>query len=217
LSRLDFSLTQILEQAIERTADEHRDTCDLNDPGTPSSTVVITRIQPDSIDYLVLADSVLVIVQNDDITIKTDDREGQVGQRYRSIMDNLTNGTPEHDDARRQYVQKMREHRNVSDGFWVAAADPKAAQQALTGSLPAAAAQSIALLSDGASRLVDRFGLMTWNELMATLSSHGPSELIRQVRLAERMDIGGSRWPRGKTYDDATAVFLEIDREFVMS
>ena len=67
------------------------------------------------------------------------------------------------------------------------------------------------LLSDGASRLVDPFGLATWEELLALLDENSPEELVRQVRAAEAVDPEGRQWPRTKRSDDATAVYLLID------
>jgi hypothetical protein len=68
------------------------------------------------------------------------------------------------------------------------------------------------LLSDGASRLVDPFGLATWEELLALLDENGPDELLRQVRAAEAGDPEGRQWPRTNRSDDATAVYLDLDQ-----
>jgi hypothetical protein len=96
-------------------------------------------------------------------------------------------------------------------GYWVAAADPEAASQAVTGTLPGKALRRAVLLSDGASRLVDLFGLATWEELVELLDESGPEELLRQVRAAEAVDPEGRQWPRTKRSDDATAVYLAMD------
>lgn len=69
---------------------------------------------------------------------------------------------------------------------------------------------AVALLSDGASRLTDRFRIASWPELMSVLSTDGPNGLLRAVRTAEESDPQGHRWPRGKTYDDATAIYWPI-------
>jgi hypothetical protein len=95
-------------------------------------------------------------------------------------------------------------------GYWLAAADPAAAGHALTGSEPLAGLSAVALLSDGASRLADRFHLATWAQIWGILTRDGPSGLIGQVRAAESADPRGERWPRGKIHDDATAVFWPI-------
>ena len=70
---------------------------------------------------------------------------------------------------------------------------------------------AVALLSDGATRLADRYHLATWDQLAAILDDHGPAGLIRQVRAAEDSDPEGRRWPRGKTRDDATAAYWQFD------
>jgi hypothetical protein len=100
--------------------------------------------------------------------------------------------------------------RNRPGGHWVAAADPQAASQALTGTLPGTSLCRAVLLSDGASRLVDLFELATWEELLALLDESGPEELLRQIRAAEALDAKGRQWPRTKRSDDATAVYLVL-------
>ena len=95
-------------------------------------------------------------------------------------------------------------------GYWVAAANPHAAHEALVGSEPISTLTGAALLSDGASRIVDRFGLATWADLVEVLDREGPKSLIEHVREAERSDVEGSRWPRGKGLDDATAAWCRF-------
>jgi hypothetical protein len=67
--------------------------------------------------------------------------------------------------------------------------------------------RAAAVLSDGASRLVDRFGLARWEDVLKTLDTLGPCDLLRQVRGAENSDPDGSRWPRGKVHDDGTVAY----------
>jgi hypothetical protein len=83
----------------------------------------------------------------------------------------------------------------------------------VTGTLPAKSLHRAVLLSDGASRLVDLFELATWEELLALLDENGPDELLRQVRAAEAVDAEGRQWPRTKRSDDATAVYLVLNRD----
>jgi hypothetical protein len=88
----------------------------------------------------------------------------------------------------------------------VASTRPEAAYEGLTGEVPVEGLRCAAVLSDGASRLVERFGLMDWGELLRLLDEEGPRELVRRTRAAEAT---GTR-PRGKQYDDATAVFVRF-------
>jgi len=87
------------------------------------------------------------------------------------------------------------------------AADPSAADEAIVGDAPIGDLASVALLSDGASRIVDLFSLTDWPGVAALLGSGGTGELIRRVRAAEDEDPRGARWPRGKAHDDATVAY----------
>ncbi|WP_440069585.1 protein phosphatase 2C domain-containing protein [Streptosporangium sp. OZ121] len=203
------TLTEILANGIKAVASLHDFVCDLTHPGSPSATVVMVRRTAGDLDFLVLADSVLVldVVGQAEPTVVCDDRVDRIGRAHRSTMDGLAHGSAEHVTARREYVETMRDHRNREGGFWIAAVDPLTAEQSLTGTLPAHRVRAAALLSDGASRLVDLFELATWREALDTLERSGPGELIRRVREAEHTDPEGSRWPRTKIHDDATAVY----------
>ncbi|WP_219461225.1 protein phosphatase 2C domain-containing protein [Nonomuraea rhizosphaerae] len=211
MSRGADSLAGTLADAIKAVAGLHDGACDLSHPGTPSATVIMLRRSIDVLEWLVLADSTLLLdLGTAEPMVITDDREALVGARYRAAMDALDSGSPAHVAARRDYVESMREHRNRDGGFWVAATDPLAVEQALVGAVPAADVRAAALLSDGASRLVDRFGLATWQQTLDGLHRYGPADLIATVRAAEESDADGRRWPRGKTHDDATALYCRF-------
>lgn len=208
----DRALTDCLADAITTTAALHPE-CDLTHPGTPSATVIAVRLTGQDLEYLVLADSTLVLEHTDPTAgpaAITDDREAQVGAAFRGSMDAVPIGTPDHADALRAYVEAMRAHRNQQDGFWVATADPAAAYASLTGSVPRADVTGFTMLSDGASRLVDRFHLADWTEALKLIRDHGPAALIREVRTAELSDINGQRWPRGKAHDDAAVATVTL-------
>jgi hypothetical protein len=79
----------------------------------------------------------------------------------------------------------LRANRNQPGGFWVAKDDPRAADEAITGSCPVSELTGAVLLSNGASRIVDRFRLTDWPGVMAVLASSGPAEIIHRVRQAE--------------------------------
>ncbi|MFE4600385.1 integrase [Kitasatospora indigofera] len=162
----------------------------------------------EAVEYLVLAGSTLVLKHADERgpLAVTDDREALVGAALRGAMDAESAGTAEHADALRGYVEAMRAHHNQPEGFWVAAADPAAAYASLTGSVPRADLTGVPLLSDGASRLVDRFELTDRAEALRLIREQGPTALIRDVRAAELSDTEGWRWPRGKTHDDTAVV-----------
>jgi hypothetical protein len=101
----------------------------------------------------------------------------------------------------------------ITDAHPAARADPDAARQASTGTLPLAGLLGIALLSDGAARITDRYGLLTWPASLGVIRDHSPAALIRQVRAAEDSDPDGARWPRRKIRDDATVIWWHLGHD----
>jgi hypothetical protein len=204
------TLVHALAEAIRQVADLHPD-CDLTHPGTPSSTLVLLRTLGERADYLVLADAVMLLDTSDGLQVVSDDRVNNLATRERAAASRLPTGSARHLRRRVQLTTALRRSRNQPGGYWVAAADPLAATQAITGSLRSKDLHRAVLLSDGASRLVDVFGLATWNELLMLLDESGPGELVRRVRAAEAADPQGRRWPRTKSHDDATGIYLVLD------
>lgn len=207
--RPGIPLAEGLADAIAAVAEKHGQTCDTSHPGHPSATVAILRESAETYDYLVLADSTVAINTAAGIEAITDDRLDTVATEYHHALRSAPQGTDEHATAFGNLTTALRRHRNQAGGFWVAAIDPEAAHQALAGSVERSKVISAAVLSDGASIIVDRFHLMEWPAAFELLASAGPSGLIDKVRKAELSDATGERWPRGKVHDDATAVYCE--------
>lgn len=176
-------LADILATAIVSTCRYHSGTCDLSNPDSPSSTVAIVRERDGLPDYLVLGDSPVILWRGD----------GTV----QPVADNRTDYLP---GGRPYSVELVRRCRNVPGGFWVASTKPEAAYEAVSGSAEGIA--SAALLTDGVTRLADRYG-MHWDEMLAILQHQGPAALIRRVRQAEDADPPAY----GKVHDDATAIW----------
>jgi hypothetical protein len=204
------ALADALAAAIRQVADLHPG-CDLSHPGTPSATVLLLRALGERADYLVLADAVLLLDTLDGLRVVSDDRVTRLATTERAAASTPPTGSARHLRRRAQLTTALRRARNRPGGYWVAATDPQAATQAITGSLARKNLHRAVLLSDGASRLVDVFGLATWTELLALLDESGPAELLRRVRAAEAADPEGRRWPRTKSSDDATAIYLILD------
>src|SRR5690349_155692 len=180
----ECDLAALLAEAIDHVTDDHRSTCDVANPISPSATAVILRRSGESIDYLVLGDSTLVLdLAGGAPLVVTDSREVIISKPYESALA----ATIPKSDEYQQLLQDLRAHRNQPGGFWLAKDDPRAANEAMTGSCPSSELTAAALLSNGASRIVDRFGLCDWPEVMAVLASSGPAEIIRRVRQAETL------------------------------
>lgn len=179
-------LTGILAAAIEDTRNRHAGTCDLSNPDSPSTTVSIVRVAGDSLDYLTLGDSPVVLWEPRRGTrVFIDDR-----------IAHLPGGRP-------YTFELVRSLRNRPAGFWIASTVPEAAYQAITGTAEVRPDTEVAMFTDGVTRLVEFYGY-TWDRLFAELRATTPQALIASVRALER-ERG---IPHGKQHDDATALHL---------
>ncbi|MGH4013126.1 MAG: protein phosphatase 2C domain-containing protein [Pseudonocardiaceae bacterium] len=202
------SLADAVALAITEVAALHPG-CDLANPGTPSAAVAVVRRRAHMLDYLVLADTVVILRSpSGRITRVTDDRVDHVAGEARSAALSSPIGSTSHRKAVVELVDAQRPLRNTPQGYWVASTNPLAAKHAITGSLATSAVLDVALMSDGASRYVDLFNVASWSETLDLLRSAGPDELIHRVREQEKSDPDGKRWPRYKSADDATVVYV---------
>jgi hypothetical protein len=189
-AELGEPLPDLLAEAIKATCDTHGASCDLGNPDSPSATVVMLRRHKDKLDWLVLADSSLVL-----------DVDGEIW----AVVDDRTARLPSYT------TEAVRAARNSPDGFWVASTRPEAAYQAVTGSITADQVRRAGLFSDGATRLVERYGQLDWPGLLDLLDSHGQQAVIQHTRAAEQAETGAERaGRRGKRHDDATAVLVRF-------
>ncbi|WP_344484961.1 hypothetical protein [Nonomuraea monospora] len=178
------SLPALLADAIEQVTDAHRDTCDVTNRLSPSAAVAILRLSDGLVEYLVLGDAYVVLDRADGPPlVVSDPREVVISRSYEPALKTATAGSDEYN----KILSDLRSNRNHPGGFWVAKDDPRAAQEAVTGNCPASGLTpaGAALLSNGASGIVDRFGLTDWPGVMAVLASSGPDEILRRVRQAE--------------------------------
>jgi hypothetical protein len=208
------SLSEAMAVAIGRVRDDHGDRCDLDNPGTPAASICLIRPTQHKLEYLLLCDCTLVIDDGQEAHSLTDQRFERAISAIRdeSLALPMPYGSDEHAAELLAVNRRKRLLTNTPDGYWIAAASPEAAHHAVTGDLDIGPShvRSVALLTDGAARLVDPFALMSWRELMDLLAGQGPEALIRTVRAAEQRDPGGSKHPRFKKHDDATAIFCSF-------
>ena len=176
-------LADVLADAIAETRHAHEDTCDLANPDSPSSTVSIVRTREGHcLDYLALGDSPLIL---------------RTGQQIQAIKDDRTDHLPGGRPYSYELITRMR---NADNGFWVASTNIDAAYHAVCGST--ANVTDLAMLTDGATRLVDFYGY-TWDGLFRVVAGEGPAEIIRRVRVKE----SAAPPPHGKMHDDVTALY----------
>lgn len=199
-----LDLQESLGRAIEDVAGMHS-ACDLEHPGTPSAGIAVVHVTEGLLRYLVLGDVTIAIDTTTGPVVITDQRVSATASVERAEADVWPIGTPQKAAALLKMKPVELAARNVDDGYWIAAADPSAAEHAITGEIPFAEARRFAVLTDGAMRYSDLFNM---GDLSSVLDI-APDRLIRLVRNAEDHDPLGIRYPRNKRHDDATAVLAQ--------
>jgi hypothetical protein len=209
IHRASLGPRKALATAIEDTTDQHRGTCDLTHPGTPAAAVAIAQFSTTELRYLVLCDTTLALDTTAGTTVVTDSRMEHTASAERVAANASPVGSPEKAQALTRMKQVELAARNTPGGYWAASSDPAVAEHAITGTVKLADLHRAAVLTDGATRLVEPFKVLSWATLLDLLRTAGPDELLRRTRAIEEHDPAGIRWPRNKKSDDATVVYLE--------
>ncbi|AUS79039.1 hypothetical protein C1701_12500 [Actinoalloteichus sp. AHMU CJ021] len=212
LPREELGLRDILRAGIASTASRHG----LVPGDSPSSTAALLRWTSTAVEALVLADSPVVVFTGTGYHPVTDDRLARLRSpgRRGGFRDRLRSGSgydEEHWTRLRAAMRGTARSRNVDGGFWVAEADPDAADRAVVARWPRDEVRAALLASDGVSCGVDDYGLYRdWPELLAEATTDGPRAVLDRVRAAEEGDPDGRRWPRAKRHDDQSLVVLRF-------
>lgn len=199
----DEALTVLLAEAIKTTA------VDLGlTPGgrAPSSTVAVVRRREDaSVDVLVLGDSQVVIPGE----ILRDDRLAPLATEQRTAYRERLASGHGYDDEHRHLLAALQaeqlRHRNKPGGYWIAEADPVAAEHALTRHLPPDEVPWCVLATDGAYKPMEHLGLDDWSAVAAA-NTDDLAATLRRCQDWESADERGRQLPRAKRHDDKTLV-----------
>ncbi|MER5544386.1 protein phosphatase 2C domain-containing protein [Streptomyces sp. NPDC001118] len=195
VSRRDLTLSEILAQAIGRTAEAHAQTCELSHPRTPQATVALARWSADTVEFLVLSDSALLL-------------QGP-GGTVTPVLDDRLDRLPRSALATEALVDATL--RNKEGGFFTAAADPSVAARAVAGTVPRSEVRALAALTDGATRWTEKFHEGDWRALSEVVAKEGARSLVDRVRELETADREERAYlRRSKTHDDATVVYVEL-------
>lgn len=199
----DEPLSALLADAIKTTAAA----LDLTPGGrAPSSTVAVVRRRTDAtVDVLVLGDSQVVIPGE----IVRDERLAPLASAERTACRTRLEHGHGYDDEHRQILAALQaeqlRHRNVPGGYWIAEADPAAAEHALVRHLSPDEAPWCVLATDGAYKPMEHLGLNDW----ATVAAADPDDLaalLQRCQDWESTDEQGQQLPRAKRHDDKTLV-----------
>ena len=110
----------------------------------------------------------------------------------------------------RPVLKENRAMMNTEKGYAIGAIQPPPRALVHQYRLPEGV-EAFVILSDGFSRWYDVFGLGSPEELFQRTAAGEASQVLAELRAAERDDPEGRRYPRFKTHDDATCLYAKVD------
>lgn len=105
-------------------------------------------------------------------------------------------------------LRRARNYANTERGGWVFGPDPRAADHVAAKAAAATMDTLVLLATDGFLALVSDYRRYDAEALFAAATSLGLEKLGEELREIESADADGTRYPRFKTSDDATALLL---------
>lgn len=196
----------IVEDAIRTLAEVHGG----NVASCPTSTIALARWDGEVVETYLLGDSTAVFISAEGEEVLGDARLAAVAcalrSEYRSRLSAGHGFDERHQGLLQQLQTRQSAARNRSGGYWIAGAEPDAANHAVAEKRPLGDVQSLVLATDGAASGA-RYGVFpTWEAFAA----QRPDQVLQLVHDAEARDRAGARWPRSKPHDDKTAVVLRF-------
>jgi hypothetical protein len=177
-------LRDAVGEAIKAVTASHSTTCSVADPSSPQASVAVVRLAANRVEYLVLGDAYVVVEAASPLVI-TDGREVAVREAATERLRTVSPGTTAHDEELRRAIETLRSQRNHPGGYWIAKDDPRAARAAVVGSIDLRPDQCVAVLSNGAARLVEPYRVSEWEGLFDMLHAGGPETVLQRLRAEE--------------------------------
>jgi hypothetical protein len=178
---------------------------------TPSSTISILRTRDDIADLYVLGDSPIYYGTDAEAHRLADERLSAIAiterDRYVSRLAAGHGYDHWHQQALAALQREQSRHRNAPGGYWIAEADPAAAEHALIASLDPTSITWAVLATDGAADLINHAD-RPWAEV-AQYDDSQLTELLLEVHQWEAtVDQRGRTLPRAKQHDDKTVAAM---------
>jgi hypothetical protein len=107
-------------------------------------------------------------------------------------------------------LRKERNSVNTGRGHWLFGPDAKAADHVSIKQVSAPAGTIVLLSTDGFLALASDYGCYDAEGLLTAAQTKGLTSLGEELRTVEAGDPEGTKYPRFKTSDDATAVLLRL-------
>lgn len=175
--------------------------------GTPHTTLTLIRRRPESLEYLLLQDSSVLVLDKGLSMVFKDERQDSFNDAYYTrVAEVLREG----DAFGRRYnavldamVDREREFRNEVNGFYTFTGLLGAAEHAVYGRMGLSTEAIVVLASDGAARWWSVF-----QQPKDILAEGSLTAVLQQLRELEHADAQGLDFPRIGRHDDATLLRL---------
>jgi hypothetical protein len=199
-------LVELLAEAIHEVAT----LLDLRPGRSPSSTVTILREHDGWLDVLLLGDNLVVLPE----TTITDTRLSRLdlapSKRYRQRLASGCGFDETHRALLHQLQTQQAVRRNRPGGYWIAEAEPSAAQRALVSRFRTAEVPWVGLATDGAYKPMQHLGLDDWPQLASADTSTLKQILRRCENWEAHDDPAGTKLPRAKRHDDKSIAMVRF-------
>ena len=200
-------LAAVVRAGIAHAADQ----LDLTAGRSPSSTVAILRTREDVADLYVLGDSPIHYGTDTQTGALTDDRLSHVATSERHDYESRLragHGYDEHHRAALAALQRaQRSACNRLGGYWIAEANPDAADHGLTLQMPATATTWAVLATDGAADIINHTH-QPWPDIARADTDQLTALLAQLDKWEATTDPDGRALPRAKRHDDKTLVAI---------
>lgn len=202
LARRSTSMRDALADTIAAVRDSHRGSCALSD-GSPSATVAAWRVVAEQLEYLVLCDASVVLVDDQGRAVEITD------QRLREVLETASRTAAPCSsavDVRAARRSALEAARNRTGGFWCVHHDPTAAMHALEGTFPLRRLSGVLACSDGGTRAYDTLGTHTLTGFTTHVLRDDVAAIAASIRQAESVQADDLRRRGLKVHDDLTIV-----------
>lgn len=183
----------------------------------PSLAISIIRFGDRCIEYFTLGDCCILYSNNGTIQQVFDDRVSMLDKRVVEKMKYLhKTRNISISDARDLCTEDLKNNRylkNSSEGYWIIGMEGEAVYHALSGNITVDNEIGICIATDGFSQYYDTLGLaQNKEEFFMKVQNTSAEDLLFQLRKAQESDEFCDEYPRLKKSDDATLVYLKLEK-----
>lgn len=172
------------------------------------------QIRHGTVEVLVLGDTTVIVgFRNGRSEVVTDDRLNRLdlpeSSEYQSRLAEGVGYDETHRRLLRELQRQQRGHRNRNTGYWIAEADPAAADHAVLVSYLRDSVGWVIVATDGAHETLKALGI-GWPEI-ANQTPAGLTDLLTRCHDWEAdTDPDGRLLPRAKRHDDKTIAVIRL-------